>query len=470
MEAENNERTALVNRDVDGSKSFGGILSKFKLELAMMFVFLGWNLPAPIIPNILLRNTCLMYGFNVTICNNLNIDNSTKHIEEIIQPLVAEITMTTSLMHTFIPAVWSCFLGPWSDRFGRKKVICGCLLGASLSMISFVVVTIINKCFAVVNPWIYVLPNIPLILSGGWTSMVGAIFCYIADSSNKKDRSSRLIFFETTVFTAVLIATVSCTFLLEMTSPMTMFTISAVLIILASTFILLSVNESLPQPENISVKSQIGEIFSTKPLHQMLVTCLKPRPNNGRRIMWCLFLIIILTTAAMNGFENIFYLFVREKFQWNLRDLTFYNSSLIVFAIFGSFIGAAVFKKLLNISDIGLIFIAIISKLLDSLCKTFVENTLQMYVTSAIFLFKVLAPVMCKSLISTTANTNEIGRIFCIMGLIEAFANFVSSPVYTFVYSKTFTFFPSAFYLITCSIAFVNLMIAFYVKQMKNSQ
>lgn len=467
MENNVNEATSLLVQETSKTQRFREVFVHYKLEFAMLFVFFGWNLSSSIVPNILLKNACMMYGYNLTICDDVN--NYTKEIEEKIQPFVAEIILTSTLLHTIIPAIFSLFLGPWSDKFGRKKVICGTLIGASLSMATFTVVSTVSDHLTFVNPWIFVLPNIPIIMAGGWPSMISAIFCYITDVTNEIDRSSRLISFETVIFLGMFTASAACSFVLQLTSTTTMFLISTTLVSSASIFIIISVNESLPAIlENESAVHKIQEIFSLKPIKEMLITCFKPRPDNGRKILWCLLMILILTTIINMGFDNVFYLFARQKFQWTLRDLTLYSSTLMILAILGNCIGVVVFKKLLKLSDLSLIFIAISSKILDSTSKVFVQTTLQMYITSGMFFFKVLTPIMSKSLISTLVANNEIGKIFCIIASIEALSSLIASPIYTFVYTQTFTFFPAAFYLISLFISLIIICIAFYVKKIIN--
>lgn len=299
--------------------------------------------------------------------------------------------------------------------------------------------------------------------------MTVAMFCYITDITNEVERSSRLIFFETSVLLGMFFGTASCSFVLQFTSTTATFLISATLVSLATIFIIVSADESLPTMlENVSSVQKLKEIFSAQPIKEMLISCFKPRPNNGRKILWCLLTIIILTKIASGGSDNVFYLFTRQKFQWSLRELTIFSSTLMILATFGNIAGVKVFKELLGLSDHSIILIAIVSKILDSLGKAFAESTQQMFIISAIVLFKGLAPVMCKSVISTIVSRNEIGKIFSVMASIEAVSSLISSPVYTFVYTQTIVFFPAAFFLINLFLSLTNLGLAILVAKYRN--
>lgn len=50
-------------------------------------------------------------------------DQLVKEIEQRVQPFVADFLTQKNLIETFVPAVISLFLGTWSDKNGRKKII-----------------------------------------------------------------------------------------------------------------------------------------------------------------------------------------------------------------------------------------------------------------------------------------------------------------------------------------------------------
>lgn len=160
------DQNILVSTEVPTRR---GKLNDFRLEPALLLIFFGYNLSSAIVPNILLKETCLYDGFSAENCSELtNNDNSTKGIEEFIQPKVAEIMMTTNLMHAIIPAIMSLFLGPWTDKYGRKSIIVATCIGFTATLACFCFVSMLSEKVAILNPWIFVLPNIPVILTGGW--------------------------------------------------------------------------------------------------------------------------------------------------------------------------------------------------------------------------------------------------------------------------------------------------------------
>lgn len=462
----NGPQNSCVNRDQGHANKF----RNFKLEPALIFVFFGWYLAESIIPNQLLRQTCLKYGYNVSDCAEINGNNANKEIEQKIQPYVADIIMTSSLLNSIIPAVMSLFIGPWTDKYGRKKVICATFFGYSMSLALLCVVSSISDQEEMINPWIYVYIYIPIIASGGWPTMIIAILCYVTDLTDEVNRSSRLVLIETLIFFGILLGGASSSYILNLTSPTTVFLISTICVTLSSIYTLIVVNESVQIIENVGACGQIKELISPVPVKEMLRTCFKKRSFKERRILWCLIIILMFTVFTMNGTGNIFYLFVREQFNWTIKEATLYNSTSMLISIIGCVLGLLVLKKVLKFSDISLAFLGLFSTLIDSILKATAQTSSVMYFSSGISLFRILVAPMCRSLIATVIPNNEIGKVYSIASSFEAVSSLIASPLYTYVYERTFTVFAGAFFLITTGVYVISIILAYCVFRMRRTR
>lgn len=58
----------------------------------------------------------------------------------------------------------------------------------------------------------------------------------------------------------------------------------------------------------------------------------------------------------LDGVMTVFYLFVREKFQWTIRDFTIYETVYQIKSLLGSIIGFLLLRKVRNISTDFTIF------------------------------------------------------------------------------------------------------------------
>lgn len=81
---------------------------------------------------IVYRTCTVMLGVNKTECRVLH-ENSTSaeahKIELLVQPHASLIVMTKSFVESILPSFLSLFLGPWSDKYGRKPVLLSGYLG-----------------------------------------------------------------------------------------------------------------------------------------------------------------------------------------------------------------------------------------------------------------------------------------------------------------------------------------------------
>lgn len=437
------------------------------LELGLLLLFIGNNLVQTLLQNQIIKQTCTHLGYNQSICDIINLnENSTKDIEEKIQPYVANIDMVTTLFHTITPAILSLFLGNWSDLYGRKKVLCSTFLGYTLTLSLFAAVCFYSEYIQALSPWIYVFCYIPATLSGGWPSLLTAALCYITDTVHLSARSKRLTIIELIIFLGVLIGTFFCSSLLSLTDGPTVFIIASVLALFGFLVITFFVDESVP-PNEVSAIEKAKNLFSPIIIVNLLKTCFKRRPFKGRRILILLIFILAMTVFSFNGNSTVGYLFVREKFSWTLKQNNQYESYSIVCSLLGSIFGFAILKKVFKFSDISLACLAIFCYMLDSLMKAFATESWEMYAITSITLFKILGSPMIRTLMSTIIPHDEIGKIFSITTSFEALSTFAASPLYAIVYKTTFTTFAGAFFLITVAVNIMNLCIAFYIAYLK---
>ena len=93
------------------------------------------HIAGTILQNQVIYQTCtVQFGYNESECALLgtaNVTNDTKDIEIIVQKYAARIFMTQTMIESIIPAFISLFIGPWSDKFGRKPVILSTSIGMS---------------------------------------------------------------------------------------------------------------------------------------------------------------------------------------------------------------------------------------------------------------------------------------------------------------------------------------------------
>lgn len=435
----------------------------YGLEPALFALYFAFNLTSAVLQNQILKQTCLSLGYNLTICDNLNADNETKHVEEEIQPEVAKINMTILIFNSVIPALLSLVLGSWSDIFGRRKILMMSFSGYTCTLALITLFSYISDNVKVLSPWVYIFAEMPMSFAGGWPLLDIGVCCYVADLSTEKNRSFRLGTITFLNFMSNVSAYYSSSYILEATNLTSVFLISFSCAIVGFIWAIFLIDETVIAPQGLSTFEQIKEIFSSGRIREIFKTFGKRRENNGRKILWSLMLIVTLVVFTMHGTGALNYLFVREKFEWTLREWTTFESSNTIISVAGLFIGLTVLKKFLGISDMKLAVLALMSSVVDSTFKAFATRSFHMYLSSGISLFRLLSTPMFRSIMSVVLPHEEIGKIYSLTTCFEAISGLGAGPLYTTVYTNTFTTFPGAFHLLNTTVFSIDLILAFFV-------
>lgn len=96
--------------------------------------------------------------------------------------------MAKSLIESIIPALCSMFIGPWSDKYGRKPVLMSTFIGSFFTYTLVAVICFLSSQYEV-DPWYYILAYIPAALSGGNCALITGVFCYITDVTSEQNRA-----------------------------------------------------------------------------------------------------------------------------------------------------------------------------------------------------------------------------------------------------------------------------------------
>lgn len=125
------------------------------LEPAVLFLFFAWSVTGKsavnfvnffftqnlvhcypkgtVFQNQIIYQTCTeILKLNKSECALLgtqNATNETEVIEKLVQPYAARFFMAKTIIESLLPALASLFIGPWSDKFGRKPVIVTTFVG-----------------------------------------------------------------------------------------------------------------------------------------------------------------------------------------------------------------------------------------------------------------------------------------------------------------------------------------------------
>ncbi|EDW58819.1 probable peptidoglycan muropeptide transporter SLC46 [Drosophila virilis] len=430
----------------------------FILEPAVFLIFMGRSLIGAVLQNQILYQTCVtIMHYNETDCEPLlgndRGSEATKRLEIKVQGYSADITMAISLLESIIPAFVSLFIGPWSDKFGRRPILLtvftGYVAGATILIAIGEVTTFQN-----ISPWWYLLPSVPSVLSGGACALITGIYCYISDVAKERKRALRMVLNEASLCTGMMVGNVASGYIYAATDAVTLFGIAAGFMFLGLLYVYFLVPESLPD-EDMHRGSRVREFFRFGLVKDLVRTCFLPRANYDRAIIWLTMVALTITIFNMEGENTVNVLFMREQFDWTIKDISQFNAARIVIQIIGSVAGMIVLRRVLKVSIISMALLALAACVLESTVRATAHYWWEMYLGMTLGMMRGVLGPMCRAILSHVAPATDVGKIFALTTSMEMVSPLGAAPIYTAVYKATVAYYPGAFNFISAGLFFL---------------
>lgn len=435
-----------------------------KFNVAILILFYAFNFSGAVFQNQLISQTCSgIFGYNRTICEQLGSDNASeeKDIETQVQPYAAKIVMTRSFVEGLFSAFFGFIIGSWSDKHGRKPVLITSCLGFFLGSCINTFLTFLSTIY-IINPWLYILGSIPIILSGGICALLTGTFSHIADITTIQQRPFKLAIIGAITSLGLMLGALSCGYVFPRTNATVVFTVSSSLLLFVVIYLCIFMEESVKQDE-MDPTSKIRGLFKWALAKDVFQTCFERRPNFERAIIWCVMICMGLGVFVMEGNFNVFYLFVREKFNWTVQEYTTYNAVGIVCGVIGGILGIVVLRKVLKFSVTSLALLGVGSAIIDSLILSLAIYPWHLYFGTAISFMKGVISAMYRSILSNVVPPSDIGKIFSSAAFFETVMPLFSGPLYTYIYSQTITTYPGAFNVVSTGVFFICFLLLTFV-------
>ncbi|KAH8362944.1 hypothetical protein KR084_003407 [Drosophila pseudotakahashii] len=484
------------------SLEWGRLFNMFYIEPVIFMLLFSHMLSGTVMRNQLIYQTCtVIYQYNETDCKLLDSKNTTAEIQAIeteLQAYVANMFLTRTLFESIVPAICGLFIGSWSDHYGRKPLLIVSMVGFSASALLTSGICWLSSYY-MVNPWWYTLAALPHSLLGGLCVFSVAAFCFITDTTDMKTRPYRMIFMELILFVALTSGSLLSSFVYVATSAAFVQSLSCLIIVLATLFIIFYLPESLgmcpdqdesPEKEreivvtvsdqkvselstktlekhddppkyetiekpSLEDKEDKAGLFSIKHVRDMFSTCFKRRKNNAHTIIWLVTLAGFVSIFVVDGAMTVMYLFVRQQFHFTVREFTIFETVSQSVPMLGALLGILILRKLFGMSVVSLALLSLFSEVLSNVARGFAFLPWHLYISVVLGVFRSIQGPMCRTIVSNIVPSSDTGKLFAIGNIVQSFAPFVAAPLYTAIYKGSlasnpggFNFLSAAFYLI----------------------
>ncbi|XP_067630543.1 probable peptidoglycan muropeptide transporter SLC46 isoform X2 [Eurosta solidaginis] len=432
------------------------------IEPALFLILVSFISGSAVLQNQILFQTCtVIYKHNDTECQPmLGIIPETKQskvIETEIQPYVARIIMANSITTSVLPAFLSLFIGPWSDRHGRRPVL---IATFSATLIGHLITTILASISTAtsVNPWFYIVSSAPLALTGGTCALATMVYCLVSDVTDGANRARRLFIVEGAMGIALLLGNLMSSYVLALTGTIGVFGIATGLDLFALIYLLIFVRESL-QLVHERKNSRIREFFKFDLIKDLIRTFVKRRPHFDRGIIWCLVFALVATSFVMQGEQNVFYLFTRNKFNLTLQQFTIFNSASIGIKMIGCGIILVLLRVLFKAPLTVVAILGLVSCFIDSVIRSAAQEFWQLYFAAVMGFMGGINTPMFQSILANLVEATEIGKIYAVISSLQTISPLASAPVYADIYTATLKTYPGAFYMLSAGIYLMCLLL-----------
>ncbi|GLV36563.1 uncharacterized protein CBL_07940 [Carabus blaptoides fortunei] len=433
------------------------ISCNLRVEVPILAIFFCFMLAEYIIANFTLYRVCYVtLGYNVTDCALLGSNNASeeiKKLEENVQPYASTILMARSVIEAVVPVFCSFIVGPWSDKHGRKPVLITCFIGYFFAFVCLVVVSLLPN----ISPWWLLTSPICASLGGGICAMLTVTFCYIVDTTSEENRGIRMGILESCFSVGSIAGTLLSSYVLAACGYVGVFSICTGF----SVFAILYTCCFVPESVNVlnSEHTKYKDLLDISVIRKTIKTCLKQRPNKDRTILGLLMTILILYIFVIFSDSSVFFLFVREKFQWSLSKYTTFSAVNSFVDVLVTLLMLFVVHKYLRISDMIIILIGFISLSVSSVMFGLANNDWIIYIGSGVKRLSCTIAPLGRSAISKLLPPEDLGHVFAVTTSLETIVQLVSSPMYTLLYNNTLNIAPSAFNFLSAAIYGLNVIV-----------
>ncbi|XP_044578987.1 tetracycline resistance protein, class D-like [Cotesia glomerata] len=358
---------------------------------------------------------------NCDIIHTNGESEDTRELIKMVQVHASSIIISKSLIESILPSFFILFLGPWSDKFGRKPLLVG---GSFAPMCNHVILSILSVWNE--NPWVSLIAYIPSALLGSGQTL--AAYCYASDISESDKRPLYMASMGGCLSAGLVVGT--------LTGPL------------------------IFQKLNYTFLYKWESPFSWSLLKELIVACTKKGDGSSRKLLWSFLSIFSFYTIINNGTITINYLFANARFGWSKIEFSTYYGSATIVTIVGTIIGLEIMKNRTDVNDFAKILVGSLSGFAAAVTFSFTWKPWHIYLGSVLgILTGVIVPIS-RSAISKSVLSDDLGKVFSVVSFIETILPLGSAPLYTLVYSSYIADYPTPVFLLSTIMYFFMVVIA----------
>ena len=174
-------------------------------------------------------------------------------------------------------------------------------------------------------------------------------------------------------------------------------------------------------------------------------------------------LIVGMLMFVATGSADVNYLFTRRMFEWTESEYTRVTTSVTVLQTLASLILLPTLSYKLGVTDPVLGLIATVSSLMAITGIALSATPSHFIIASVCGVMSPQVSTVIRSLLSKTVPEADLGKVYTLLGCLEAAIPLAASPLLTVIYNNSLDTFPGAVYLAEAGFMLVDLVLFFVV-------
>lgn len=275
--------------------SFGTALSRFKLEMVAFLFTLSYVMTKISSTTMILDKVCLVhFGYPSYICSDLENHTTLKNS---VEKLATNYQLGHTLIQTAPAALLACFIGPWSDHYGRKFPVLLALFGMILDAIG----STVCAYYLETRVEYYFIPSLFTGIFGGPVSILAVVYSYASDSTPLAKRTMKYALIEIASGFAIPLGATAGGWIYNFWGYPAVFFFSTGGLCLCFIWVafLLKETRGLDNDDPWSVK--LRNMFSCGTFKESFIATAKERPHKGRKQVILLIISMCFLVITTNG-------------------------------------------------------------------------------------------------------------------------------------------------------------------------
>jgi len=435
------------------------LLSLISIEPAIFMQTFTWGLQMVITQNLMIEKVCRDLEYSDDIC--AKIDDHPE-ADNAVQTKVTELNMAVSMLTAIPGIVLALFIGPWSDKNGRKPIMLIPLIGLSISTLIWIL-----NVYYFEWPAKYLLATCLYSFFGGITCLLIGMYSYLADITSLRSRTTRIGLLDIFLFAGIPSGSFLSAYIYEHFGYYGVFFTALAIQIICILYITIKIKDTrgpnsdycYPESELDTMSSSILKrylsIFDPVQFVDVFRVSFKKRENNRRRVIVILiFLMLLNITIFSDG--GIQYLYARKEFKWDEQIYTKFQTCVLIVSGIGAFLVMPLLSFYWKVHDATIGVIATCSKVTSLVVMSLAWNGWVLFLGACLGFLSAFAAIVIRSMLSKCVNKSDLGKIYSLLASLEAAVPLFASPLFTVVYNSTLDIFPGAVFLVQAGIFFVS--------------